>query len=426
MRLRLLDGSRRQQAWLHLLASQVLLAAGALGFGALSSRALGPSGRGQLALFLTIGYIVTLVILGPLERSLPAVAQDLTGSLRAAVRGSLRLRRWAVVSATGLTAVVALVWGMVEPTLAALEAVWWWVLLILFTLLHSTQRLVRAASIATSSSMTFFLLTGVSQMALLVGGVALWRASIDDVTAWVGAYLGASGIFAIWAFTGPAASGWRQWEEILPTMGRDRDLFASSLAHHMTLRADRLAIPLISTSAELGYYVAAATMTEMSTWPIANFVDGKVAQWRRRFAARGSGTKLLLSVAAMAFLVTAGIGLLAYWAIVPLFGSAFAPARRLVLPLSAAAWFYCGARAMGGLAVARGRSRSVVAGETSGLVIAILLYSLLIPKHGAAGAAWASVAAYSAVAVVTWLLIQADLKGATAYRVRLRRTLKGP
>src|SRR5699024_6859920 len=46
-------------------------------------------------------------------------------------------------------------------------------------------------------------------------------------------------------------------------------------------RLDRLLLPVLSTSAALGLYVTVATVLEMASWPIKQWVDASLRKWAK-------------------------------------------------------------------------------------------------------------------------------------------------
>jgi O-antigen/teichoic acid export membrane protein len=107
----------------------------------------------------------------------------------------------------------------------------------------------------------------------------------------------------------------------------------------------------------------------------------------------------ILYVLVVSPLVAGGIYLL----IVPVFGSQYAPAKAVVVPLVVAAGMYALSRISLGLLVAKGHGTLVSAAEIAGFVVSFAAYMLWIPGHGMVGAAYGSLLGYGACLVFALL-----------------------
>src|SRR5699024_2518786 len=63
-------------------------------------------------------------------------------------------------------------------------------------------------------------------------------------------------------------------------------LLPSEFSNSAMLHSDRLLLPILSSSAELGLYVTVATVLEMATWPIQQWVDASLRGWSKAFRSR--------------------------------------------------------------------------------------------------------------------------------------------
>lgn len=181
----------------------------------------------------------------------------------------------------------------------------------------------------------------------------------------------------------------------------------TTLGQAFVIRGDRLILGLIAGAAPVGIYGAAATFTEV-LW----LIPAGVAQVGfRRASVTGTGRagattrKVTLVVTAVSCLVlAAATGPL----VSILLGSAYAEAVGLAYILIAAslpiASYQLDTAVLNGL----GKLKQSGHATTLGSVILFVGCLLTIPKFGAYGAAWSSVAAYTAMAVVAGAYVRRE------------------
>ncbi len=380
-----------REPFLKLLASQVLTGGVALVANVLMVRALTPTHRGEVALYLQIIYLGTQVLLLGTERSFVATYHDIEPG--AGIRAYARLLAVpAVLGLIGAAAVVLLAPGL-GPVVVGLIAA--------YALVEASGLAIRSIAIAAGRVGDFLALRVIEAVLLLALMAGLAVAGAANPEAWILAYLVAGAVP-----TGAYALRWFR-QPVRPATDHNRlvrreglALFPAALSNMAMLRVDRLALPALASTAALGLYASVATMTELLAWPVRAYADSRLGRWR---AAHDGGTlrsrPIVLATTVYCLVVTpiAAGGL--YLLIVPLFGEQYAPARAVVLPLVAAAGLYAVSRVSLGLLIAKGRGALVSTAEIVGFVVSFAGYLLLIPPYGITGAAYGSLLGYGACLV---------------------------
>jgi O-antigen/teichoic acid export membrane protein len=278
---------------------------------------------------------------------------------------------------------------------------------------------MRAIAIAIDQVMVYFRYTAIGQVVLLAAMGGLYVGEVTSVSAWFLAYL-LSGIV-------PTAICWVVWWRTPDTTGGAVDagqnravrrdglaLIPASIANMGVLRVDRLILPALASTTELGLYATVATMTQLISWPLQAYADSRLGAWRA--AHRGGWLRtspLVVSAAIYCLVVAPVLGAVTYVLVVPLFGDPYTAAKVLVPPLIAGAAVYALSRITLGLLIAQRRNLLASAAEVCGFAVSVLGYVLLIPSQGALGAAYGSMLGYGACLV------------AAALAVRIRRTGAG-
>jgi O-antigen/teichoic acid export membrane protein len=385
----------------RLLLAQLITAGAAFIINVLSARSLGPQGRGALALYLQISYLLGVLCLAGIDRSYPA---SQTGRDRPALREAtgevLRLTLVPTALSVGLTLAAAVLspfgtaWSLAHAVALALTFVGGLLTINL-----------RTAAIA-SSGATAFLAVTVAVQAALVGTAFLFTVTaIESPVVWLTAY----GLTAVI----PAAVALLVRRPLIrPGFSADRRvarlaglaLMPSTVANMVTLRSDRLLLPAFAGVEALGLYVIVATITETLSWPAQAYVDASIPHWARDHEA-GHLRPLRIAAASVAYVAAAvtAVGLVTTVLVVPVFGAAYQASLPLVWPLAIASGLYTLSRVGVGLAVARSQPYRVGVVEIGSMVITLGAYLAFIPAEGAQGAAWACVVGYGAGAsLATW------------------------
>lgn len=369
-----------------MLTAQISIAAGAFIVNILSARALGPSDRGELALFLQLAYAANLfALLGRHTAYLRYPPES--GSLGAAFRETDRLSRLPMAISVVVSVVVGLAFE--QWTMAAL-------LLILGFLAKLSSGVMvnmhRAAAIAVRLGRTFLVASVVSQILLVAGAYVFLRVSLDAPEAWLLLYGFTSAIpylateWLVRRRSPPPVTG----RDLAPISRLGYHLVPAALAEAVLARADKFLLPLLSSFAQLGVYAVVSTMTDLVTWPVKQYAESKIPSWR---AAHEKGQlrwgPALLTVLTLGAVGAVAMGLVIYFSLVPLFGTDYEAGRTLVIPLSIAAVFQTVIIFGSCIHVALGRPSVVTWISLSGMIFAVPALVTFIPLWGAIGAAWA-------------------------------------
>ena len=388
-----------------LFIAQVTLAGAAFVANILSARALGPSGRGELALLLQIAYFGSLAVVLGCDRSVVAVYQGRPAAT--VTRAFLRLLvRPSAVTLVVVAAVLALPLPGVGSWRLRLAAA------ALFIVVNAWDRALRSIAIAAGRAAQY-LWYEVTACGLLLAGLGLLTVlEVPDSAAWMLAYVLAGAL--------PGA-GWLWWWSRTAagaddTPGPDHErrrarreglqLLPATVAHSGTLRLDRLILAGLASTAALGHYAAVATITELITWPLLVFADSRLGLWRQ---AHDRGTLSLRGVLGLAvgYAIVAGtvVAVALHLLLLPLLGSDYADALPLIVPLVvAAAVFGISQMLITALTATRhGPLSSVV--EMVGLAVSVIAYVTLIGRFGALGAAYGSLVGYGSCLVLAALLL---------------------
>lgn len=391
-----------------MLTAQVGVAGGALLINVIAARFLGPSARGELALYLQICYSANLISMLGRNRSYLATSATVD-KLSVALREVSALSRVPLMIAAGIAVSAGAVLGGTGPAIL-IGALWLTIASGVLVHMH------RAAAIVSRRAEPYLWSTVTAQALMVSCAFLLIFAGWDSVSAWLGLY-GLTALVPYLTFEillrrrdrspgrGPA--------ELEPTRRLGARLLPAGAADALLTRSDRFLLPVLSSFQQLGVYVVVATVTELINWPLKQYIDGKTPEWTRQ-AAHGllQPWQVLRSTATYALCVSASVGALTWVLLVPVFGDAYREGRQLVLPLAAASGCY--ALSLVGVAVATASHHPRLAGwvASSGMVVAMPLYVLLIGPYGALGAALGSLAGY-AVSAVLGIVAVATVAGAT-------------
>ncbi|WP_130509122.1 lipopolysaccharide biosynthesis protein [Krasilnikovia cinnamomea] len=247
-------------------------------------------------------------------------------------------------------------------------------------------------------SRSFLIATVSGQGALAFLSVIFLAAGIGAPTVWLIAY----GLCLLVPFL---VAGRPDRDAAPNSLGETRRvglrLSLSMVAGMVMLRSDRLLLPALAGYGQLGIYGTIATITEMISLPVQAYVDSHVPAWRRAHdAGKLNRWRPLAAVVAFSLSTAAAVTLVVRALVVPALGEQYRSAIPLVLPLAIAAALYAVSRAGVGLAVASGKTRAVVAVDMTAMTTSVAGYLILIPDHGAAGAAIGSIVGYGIAALI--------------------------
>ncbi len=386
--------NRLRDTSVQLIAGQLLAGVIALVANILMARALSPTGRGEVALMLQIVYLSTQILLLGTERSFVAGYHGTAPA--AAVRAYARLL--IVPCAFGLFVVagfVLLAPARYDPGPGFVAVV------AAYAVVDAGILATRAVAVAVGRVHDFLWARIIESVSVLAMMLLLFFTRVADPAVWVLVYL-VAGVLPTTAYI-------VHWLRLPATAtntpiapGQQRlarreglALFPAAIANMAMLRVDRLALPALASTAELGLYASVSTLTELLVWPLRAYADSRLGRWRAAHQHGGLNVRSLLVAAVVYTVVVAPIAAAGiYYLIVPVFGPRYAPARAVVLPLVIAAGLYAVSRITLGLLIAKGHSALVSGAEIFGFAVSLVAYLALIPHYGIRGAAWGSLIGY--------------------------------
>lgn len=374
-----------------LVGSQILAAGGAVVVNLLAAVVLSPAARGDLAFALQLAYFLSVFAVMGLER--PFIAARSGGF-------ETEYRVFARLVAPGTLALLPIV--LLAVAVSPFSTSWLWmgaVAIMGYVALNSLTRAVRVAYISSREWKRFTLNAVASQGIIIAGAALLALLGADDPVLWMWVYV--LSVLPALVLLGMALRSRTLTES--PRKGEKRKLrrrgwvlLPSEFSNTAMLHSDRLLLPVLSSSAELGLYVTVATVLQMATWPVQQWVDASLRRW-----SRSGGLPLFRSVRlfgqCLLFLVVASalLGSGAYAMIVLVLPQSYLPAVAAILPLGGSAVVFGITRVQQGLLIAADASGVVSTVEIIGTVASLVAYIALIPQYGMLGAAYGSMIGYS-------------------------------
>lgn len=397
--------SANGRASMFLLGAQVLAAGVAFLVNIFTAWAMNPSGRGDLAFFLQICYTLTYVALLGLERPFMASRRGAFSALLVEfVR--MTLPGWLIAIVPIGVGVAALVLG--NPYLGAVG-----VLIGADLIGNAITHSVRVAYIGSRSWQHFVTNAVATQLVLLIGASALALSGVDSVVVWL----------TLYALTGVVSSATLvicmrrgAWRSRVPVIEAKRlrvqglKLLPASFGNSALLRSDRLLLPILSTSAQLGVYVPVAAIMEIAVWPIQQWVDTSLRDWGTAGHTPAQQRRLVLRSVGVVLASTLALAAVAYVVVAYILPPSYRDAIALIPVLAIGTVVYGWTRIQEGLLVARGMTGSVSLIETVGLVASLAAYVVLIPLWGAMGAAWGAFIGYLVCALLGWWISSRGLE----------------
>lgn len=181
---------------------------------------------------------------------------------------------------------------------------------------------------------------------------------------------------------------------------------AVNVGQVLTFRVDRYLVGLFLGPAAVGVYSVASTAPELLRLPtmaLGQPIFHRLASGSARLQDfRRSRAICLLTVAGLAAVVAAIAPIAVRAVFGPEFEGAVTPLRILLLGEIGISLYYIDGSSLFGL----GRISEVALAAAAGLVVVTVADLVLVPAWGIAGAAWASVPAYSAMGFITYRFLQ--------------------
>lgn len=393
-----------------LTATQMLTAGSAYAINILSSRTLGPEGRGFVVLALQLTYLAAVLVVLGIERPfLASVRMPFPGAFRAFASF---LRPAAVISALVFVAgAVVCVAGYVTVGLAVIIGAG-------YMLLNGLGKGVRVAAISAGDPRMLVWFTLGTQGTMVVVASAFAALSVHSALVWFSAYAatGLTSLIILVVVLRRPSEGTLSPEERHLIRGQGMRLLPASIGNTAMVRSDRLILPAFAGVGALGVYSAVSTVMEMAAWPIAQWVDASLGRWKHSGVGARRSALLKLSVRAVvvAAVFAALVGTVAYLSIVWLLPEDFLPSIPLIVPLALSSVIYALSRVQQGLLVAQNRGEIVSIVELLGMGASVIAYFAMIPAFGVMGAALGSLVGYGVAAVAGAVALYVRQAGAGA------------
>jgi O-antigen/teichoic acid export membrane protein len=257
---------------------------------------------------------------------------------------------------------------------------------------------IRAAFIASGAVKYFIISALVSQAGLFVLGAIFLVTDVGDPNMWFLAYAVTSFIAVVIAWLNrdrTVAGPVRNDPTLQVIRSQGLKLLPASLGNTAMLRSDRLLLPLLASTSELGVYVVVSTIMEIATWPVQQWVDASLRKWNLAISRTPrQGFILMAKAGAFVAALSLAFGVLAHETVIRLLPVAYHQSVVLIVPLGIASVLYAMTRVQQGMLVAQGHAGRVSAVELTGMIASVALYVVLIPGHGAMGAALGSLIGY--------------------------------
>lgn len=372
-----------------LVGAQVLAAGGSVGVNLLAAFVLSPSGRGDLAFALQLAYFLSVFAIMGLER--PYIAAR-SGDFGTEYRVFARMVR------PGTLCVLPIV--ILAAVVSPFSTMWLWVGVIAiagYVALNSLVRALRVAYVCSREWKWFTANAVATQVIIVVGATLLVLFRVEDPVAWMWAYTASALPAVALLFLAP-----RSWKQSAPTPAESRGLrrrgwmlLPSDFSSTAMLRSDRLLLPVLSSSAALGLYVTVATVLEMATWPVQQWVDASLRGWSNsHFPGLRPVVRLIAKSVLLLAVFAAALGAAAFAMIVFVLPESYQPATAAIVPLAVSAVIFGLTRVHQGLLIALDAPGRVTIVEIVGTVASVVAYVALIPAYGMLGAAYGSIIGY--------------------------------
>ncbi len=392
---------RVQTATLVLLAGQVLVAGSAFLVNLFAARVLEPAGRGELALALQVSYLFTTLLAMGLEKPFMA-SRD----------GGFNTEYQVIARLVAPGALVALPLLLIVFPLLPFSDGWFWggvAVVVGYVLLNALVVSTRVAFVVSHGWREFGFNNIGGQLILVLGAGALLLADATNPTWWMAAYLVSTApavILLIRARARDREVEHPRAEERRVLRRRGLSLLPATFGSMAMLKPDRLLLPILSSPEQLGFYVTVATVMEMGSWPIMQWVDASLRQWSEDAEQRGTRfLGIVVKSAVFVVLVTVVLGVVADQMVVHLLPADYLQARAAIVPLGVAGVFYGVSRVQQGLLIAGGRTATVSAVEIVSMLVSFVGYLVFIPRLGMIGAAYGSIVGYGTATVLTALVL---------------------
>jgi len=387
-------------------AARLLSSGSALVVAAISARQLGPGGRGEIVFVVTVAMLCSEFV---------SLGANVSGRIHILRRSDVLIEDYLglITVLVALQALlVTLILMTVGPTRFGLDPASCLLGVVLGVAMFFAHMMVDAAFAVRRT-----LETGIRDM--LIGVLPMFLVVLVAVRG----QLSVSLVIGLTAM-GYVVGGFYLWRVVRRTADRIRfvpsrwslilrsgiPVLAGSLGQTVALRADRLLVGLLSTSAALGVYSMAATAAELPRIlliPVTQILANRVAMGDITVRSLSSIFRRL-ALAYGALMV--GVAVVGAAIIVPIVGPGFEDVRDSIAVLALSegllGLFLVSASVLTGF----GQFRRLPLPSLCGAAVIVVADIIVVPRFGGSGAAWVLVAGFGSMALVAGALALACVR----------------
>jgi O-antigen/teichoic acid export membrane protein len=350
----------------------------------LMARHLGPGPRGEVAWALQGAYVIAPLLALGVDRQ----------ALREPRRtSSISQRHVWVLGAVGVA--VSLAFGSLAVAACLATAAW-----------GASLAIERGIGMATGSLGRFITLQMVVQVWILAATTVLFVGKVDDPIWWLTVYAAPAPLILVLSVaSGPRAGGSLR-HTLLGTVNRQSVAYMlGGFGILLAARVERLILPVLASTEQLGLYVAIATASEMLIWAAAGLGESRVVGFltsshTRRSLATAAGRDFSYFL-----VVSAPLAVAIHFLLLPLLGPEFADADVLIVPLCLASASWATYLQLSAVWLARGSVSQSIRLDAGAAILTAVCVTALIPPFGALGAALGCLVAYSIMIPVAVVLL---------------------
>jgi O-antigen/teichoic acid export membrane protein len=352
----------------------------------LMARHLGPGPRGEVAWALQGAYVIA-----------PLLALGVDRQALREPRASEAISQRHVWIFGGLGVAMSMVLG--SPAVAACFAV---------AALGAALTIERGIGMATGALGRFVTLQMAVQAWTLAASTALYVADVKDPVWWLVVYAVPAPVVLVWSMMLPRGSGdgISLRRLLLGTVNRRSvGYMVGGFGILMAARVERLIIPVLASTAELGLYVAIATASEMLVWAAGGLGESRVVGFLTGDVSRSNLAKVAVRDSVYFLVIAVPVAAGIHFLMLPLLGPAFRDTDRLIIPLCLASVAWATFLQMSAVWLARGTVRQSLRLDVGAALLTAACVTALVPFLGAMGAAIGCLVAYAIMTPVAIVLL---------------------
>jgi O-antigen/teichoic acid export membrane protein len=352
----------------------------------LMARHLGPGARGEVAWVLQGAYVLAPLL---------ALGVDRQALREANPTSAISQRHVWTLSFLGVALAVA-VWSI--P----------WAVCVATAALLASLSIERGTGMATGSLHRYVAAMIGMQAWILGASIVLYVTHVDDPTWWMAVYAAPAPVLLLLTFRSTPSSrvhhGWRA--RLFGTVDvKSVSYMLGGLGMLLASRSERLILPILGSTKELGLYVTIATASELLVWAAWGLGESRVIGFMSGTLTRTSLAKVVTRDLAFFLVLTAPLAVGIYFLLIPLLGPGFAEADVLVIPLCLASASWATYLQLSAVWLARGTVRQSIRLDIGAAILTIICVTALIPTYGALGAAIGCLVAYTAMLPIAVVLM---------------------